>query len=427
MGGGLAGLSAGVHMGPDSLVLEKTDYPGGLCRSYKSGPYLFDFSGHLLHPVTTEGKSILRRFLGNNMMTHRRRAVIHFAGRRIPYPFQASIRRLPASARRECITGYILAASAEKRADPVNFAQWVTKNLGDGIGRHFMIPYNEKLWATSAEELGCDWMGQYVPDLDPRTFAAGAWGTSTRQAGYNAVFSYPRHGGIDMLPRAMAAELGKRLLCRTPANDVDLRHRIVRSTRGRVFKWNRMVLTIPLPVFFSIAHPVPVNVKRAVRALRWTSVTCLNLGIAAGARRRPPHWIYYPERQYPFYRAGFYSSFNTEAAPAGHRAAYIEISQSSGRVSARIIRKSLGMLQSAGILEKGDRVDHVDPRLMQHSYVIYNNDRKPALKVINRFLEKNGIVTAGRYARWEYSAMEEALLQGAAAAEISENGHDDHD
>ena len=49
IGGGLAGLSAGWHLGREATVLEASSTVGGLCRSYRREGYTFDISGHLLH------------------------------------------------------------------------------------------------------------------------------------------------------------------------------------------------------------------------------------------------------------------------------------------------------------------------------------------------------------------------------------------
>ena len=40
----------------------------------------------------------------------------------------------------------------------------------------------------------------------------------------------------------------------------------------------------------------------------------------------------------------------------------------------------------------------------------------------SRFLEENDILSRGRYGKWEYSAMEDALLAGRDAARIAQEG-----
>jgi protoporphyrinogen oxidase len=50
------------------------------------------------------------------------------------------------------------------------------------------------------------------------------------------------------------------------------------------------------------------------------------------------------------------------------------------------------------------------------AYVLYDADYRGARGAVLDFLEHAGILTAGRYGRWEYSSMEDAILAGREAA-----------
>jgi protoporphyrinogen oxidase len=58
------------------------------------------------------------------------------------------------------------------------------------------------------------------------------------------------------------------------------------------------------------------------------------------------------------------------------------------------------------------------PKILKDAYVIYNNEREKAVPYLTRALEKRGIYLAGRWGKWEYSSMEDAILEGFEAAEI---------
>ena len=50
LGGGLTGLSTGLHLGQrEHLILEREESTGGLCRSFQVEGFTFDLTGHLLH------------------------------------------------------------------------------------------------------------------------------------------------------------------------------------------------------------------------------------------------------------------------------------------------------------------------------------------------------------------------------------------
>jgi hypothetical protein len=54
---------------------------------------------------------------------------------------------------------------------------------------------------------------------------------------------------------------------------------------------------------------------------------------------------------------------------------------------------------------------------IKHAYVIYDRFRSEHLPRLMQFLRANQIYPLGRYGLWEYTTMEEAILQGKEAAE----------
>jgi len=74
-------------------------------------------------------------------------------------------------------------------------------------------------------------------------------------------------------------------------------------------------------------------------------------------------------------------------------------------------------LKAMGILNQNNIDIEFCWRLINCSYVIYDENRKMALNKIFPFLQRNKIWSIGRYGAWEYSNMEDALLHGKRIAE----------
>ena len=53
---------------------------------------------------------------------------------------------------------------------------------------------------------------------------------------------------------------------------------------------------------------------------------------------------------------------------------------------------------------------------LKYAYAIYDRNRSRAVSPCLRFFESQDIHPGGRYGRWEYGTMEDALLQGLEAA-----------
>lgn len=424
LGGGLAGLSTAHHLGrlgaASRLVVEAEETVGGTAGSRRVGGFTFDFTGHLLHLHDPYGKELVLDLLKGNLASHERRAWIFSSGAYTRYPFQANTRGLPPAAVRDCVAGFLETVHRPRAlAKAPDFLSWSRATFGDGITRHFMKPYNEKLWRTPLARLTTEWQGRFVPKPSASEVLYGALTDQNALFGYNASFRYPVRGGIQSLPDALAARLEPGVV-RTGARvtAVDLREKVaVVAGLGEV-RYERLVNTLPLNRFLDLTAPLPAAVKAARRALRWNTVWNLNLGVArAGVTDK--HWIYFPERKYPFYRVGCASNFASAVAPAGHSSLYVEVSRPGGaRVDRAALEASvLAGLRECGLLRRSDELSARAWMPVDVGYVVYDFARTPAVTTIFRHFETAGVESIGRYGAWKYSFMEETLLDGKRCAE----------
>jgi protoporphyrinogen oxidase len=170
--------------------------------------------------------------------------------------------------------------------------------------------------------------------------------------------------------------------------------------------------------FLDLASPLPAEVKAARRRLRYNTVWNLNLGVAR-ADVSDKHWIYYPEKQYPFYRAGFASNFSKNLAPKGHTSIYVEVARPGGTKldAAKLEASILKGLRETGVLRKSDEISAKAWMPIKVGYVVYDFARTPAVTTIFRHLGGAGVESIGRYGGWKYSFMEETILDGKRCAE----------
>lgn len=422
LGGGLAGLSTAYHLRRAGfkgsvLVAEKSHKPGGRAGTERQGEFLFDHTGHLLHLHDPYGKKLVLDLLKGNVALHERSSWIHSHGVDTRYPFQANTHGLPPKVVAECLAGFARNLY-RPRALPKNpsFRAWCLAAFGDGISRRFMFPYNEKLWRTPLDWLTTEWQGRFLPRPRPEEVLYGALVDQKRFFGYNAHFRYPRRGGIQALPDALAARVPElRLDCR--AESVDLRERVaVVQGLGEV-RYERLVNTLPLKTFLDLASPLPAAVREARARLRWVDVLNLNVGVGrAGLSDR--HWVYFPEAKYPFYRVGFTSNFASDLAPRGTTSMYIEVSRRPGEAAdlPTLERRCVEGLRRSGIMRSGDRVVEKLWIPIECGYVVYDRERTPAVNLIQKHLRGRDVWSIGRWGGWKYSFMEETLLDGKRCA-----------
>jgi protoporphyrinogen oxidase len=188
--------------------------------------------------------------------------------------------------------------------------------------------------------------------------------------------------------------------------------------REREERYESLISTIPIPELVRRCHDFPTPLKEAAAALRWVSVYNVNLGIGrAGVSDK--HWIYFPEVEYPFYRAGFPMNFSPALGRPGCSSMYVEMSHkpTEHRSGEQVIGQVRAGLEQAGILLPDDELVVSDVKDLHYAYVYFDHHRAKAIPAILAELERRGIYSVGRYGRWEHTSMEDAIGQGKQIAE----------
>lgn len=423
IGAGLAGLSTAYHLrDKDYKIFEKESRAGGLCRTTKVDGFCFDYTGHLLHLRQGYTKRLIQKLLPTGFKNHSRRAFIYSKGVYTPYPFQANTYRLPKEVVKECVMGFIETLNKRARvkgqgSSEESFEKWIYRTFGKGIARHFMIPYNKKVWNYPLSGLTSEWVSWAVPKPTFEEVINGALGIQNKQFGYNPTFLYPVKGGIEVLPRSFLPYI-KNLLLDKEIVEIRPKERKVVLSDGRSEYYQTLVSTVPLPELIVRIKDCPVRIREAAKGLKYTSVYNINIGIDRDGISEK-HWVYFPEREFPFYRVGFPMNFSKNIVPSGMSSIYIEVSHNPRETirDEMLHKKVINGLRKCSILKPGDRIVVSDIQDIHCAYVIYDRHRQKVLPAIHEYLNKNDIYSIGRYGTWEYSPMEAAILQGREVAE----------
>ncbi len=427
LGGGLTGISAAMHLGqldPPRVLLEKNERLGGHARTDEKDGYFFDKTGHWLHLRDPYTKDLIGRILPDKMVRIERKARIFSNGALTRFPFQANLFGLPPDVANECLFGFVESwhkAQVTPPGPPANFEDFILQKFGPGIARHFMIPYNEKLYGVHPREITAEWCSRFVPVPTLKDVIQGAVGANPPELGYNISFLYPKQGGIETMTRALIGQLNPVLGEARLGTSLDLLDVEAREIHagGEKIPYHAAVATIPLPELLKRTRGMPPEVERAAGQLRCTPVRYLNVG----TRRPPPadfHWIYVPEDKYPFYRVGIYSNALPSMAPNGLGSLYVELSGRgdlpTGTAKDTLVRDVAGALHAAGALSSPDDLLFADLHELTYAYVIYDDNYYPATETIRGWLEANAIYPRGRYGFWYYNAMEDCILAGREVA-----------
>jgi protoporphyrinogen oxidase len=422
LGAGLAGLSAGWHlqkMGVEYQLFEKESEVGGLCRSKKLDGFIFDYDGHLLHFRRSYTFNFVKRLLKDNLAEHDRNAWIYSNGTYTRYPFQANLYGLPPLVVKECVLGYIEASrdGHNKNKNGKDFLNWIKLTFGEGIAKHFMVPYNTKFWTLPPQELNCSWLDGFIPVPSLREVIDGTIEENQRQFGYNVRFWYPRNGGIEKLPLALGSQI-KNIQTDCKVSEIDLSKREIKINSKGKEKFDYLISTIPLPDMPRLIKNLPKEIASTFTKLRWNSIFNLNLGIDK-KKNFGRHWIYFPHQEVCFFRVGFFDNFSPNLTPLDKSSLYVEVSYSKDKPINKntIISRINNDLRKIGILSSSDSICVQDVNDIKYGYPIYDFNYHQIRKKILEFFQANHIFGCGRYGLWKYMSIEDAILSGKEVAE----------
>ncbi len=425
LGGGLAGLATSYFLGDvPHVVLEGDADAGGLCRSRMVDGFVFDYTGHLLHMRDPRALKLLDTLWPDTFAVVARNASIRTRGVTVPFPFQANLHGLPNDVVADCILGAVDALSHPVPDDPaLSFRDWSLAALGRGISEAFMFPYNAKLFRRDPANMTADWVSWAVPRPNLAEIVKGALGIRNESMGYNAIFRYPRRGGIEVVPNAFAARV-KTLRTNARVEAIDLARRVVTLQTGEAIAYQRLVSTIPLPHLLAIARGADFRGAALAARLDWSVVGCLNLGVARPGVGGGAHWTYFPDADVPFYRAGFPHAMSEGVCPPGTSSLYVEfgLKRDEPADPSALETAAVAALIREGILRSDDRVIARDFIRIDPGYVIFDRARQEVMAQAIPQLAALGVTTIGRYGAWTYSYMERAMLDGLETAESLARG-----
>ena len=128
-------------------------------------------------------------------------------------------------------------------------------------------------------------------------------------------------------------------------------------------------------------------------------------------RRRRFHWLYLPEKRFPFYRAGYY--------PAGGAVTvYLEktIAPHAALDAPRVRREAVDTLRRTGMIESAGEILFLDLKRIPVSYVVFDRDWPRFVPPLLARLRRLRIRAIGRYGSWNYSSMADDIRMARETA-----------
>ena len=403
LGGGISGLFTAYYLGGDVEVLEADSTIGGLSRCFGGAGFRSDIGGHILFSKDKEALAHELAVLGDNRRQGVRANKILYKGLHVKYPIENGIDQLPKEEIVEILHSFVANPHKEK---PTNFREWMYHVFGDGLTDKYLLPYNTKIWKTPAEEMSLEWVDR-VPRPPLLDLIKTGVGIQTEGYTHQLYFHYPKVGGFESLPRAVAAKLGDKVTTGfrvTALRRVDGGWAVV-GANGEERRYRTLVATIPIGTLFDALGDVPAPVREASSALRYNSLRVVLVGVK-GTDLPAYTALYVPDPASLYHRVCYNQVFSPDMVPPGHSSVSCEITVGPGSdldswSDERVIDRTVDDLVRDGVIER-DKVVHKQVHRERYAYVIYTTGYSDRVRAIRAFTESRDIHLAGRFAEFQY-------------------------
>src|SRR3954471_12619636 len=405
-------------------MYERSDHLGGLASSFTdSAGFTWDIGGHVMFSHYKYYDDCFDKLMGDDYQMNMRECWVRMFDSWVPYPFQNNIRHLPREVTYECLAGLVKAQSKGDHKTATNFREFIDKVFGEGIAKHFMRPYNFKVWAHPAEMMNKEWIGERVAVLDvDRAIKNVVMGSDDFGWGPNNQFKFPLMGGTGEFYRRIGKAIGHdKFTLNKKVDFINLLKKEVRFSDGEIVQYDQLITAMPLDKLCNdiLNGEVPREIKKATANLKHSGGYMVGIGIKQPCPSTKS-WMYFPEDNCPFYRVTYLSNYSPYMTPDKdtHYSLLggISYSEFNREDRTKVVEDTIQGLINCGMIKEEDRKDIVDTWVYhaEYSYPTPSVERDEILSKAIPFLEQHGIYSRGRFGMWKYEVAntDHTLMQG---------------
>jgi protoporphyrinogen oxidase len=401
IGAGISGLSVGHILNGEYVILEKTDGPGGLSGQYRANGLAFDYGGHYFH---FQNKAAVKEYVEkfHAFKVYQRNSKVFMLKRFIPFSLQYHLAYLPPRLR-EIILQEIF---RQDETQAGNLEEFLLANFGEHLYGLFFKPFLAKFYRRPLTKLlsGMDKGSIPVPRKDD--VRRGSIEKKCFAEGYNPVFYYP-HQTLQKFIESYSRPLLHKIHFKERVVRIDLRQKKI-YTNKRNYAYDNLINTMPLKEFLSILDPLSPYPWQQLHHL-----STLVVNVVLARRRRHFHWLYLPETNIPFYRAGYY--------PGGKMiSVYLEktVAATERIDSKEIFRDVVFALRKTGMINGHREILFHDLKKIPVSYIVFDKHWPRLVPPALDFLQAQRIFSIGRYGSWNYSSMADDIQMARDTAAL---------
>jgi protoporphyrinogen oxidase len=219
---------------------------------------------------------------------------------------------------------------------------------------------------------------------------------------YNEHFTYPKNGAIEYISALFTGVKKENILINTSIIKIDKTKKIAYTNKGEI-KYDRIISSMPFPNLLDICE---LDYNKSI--YNWNKVLVFNLGFDKKGTDLKNHWIYFPEKDYCFYRVGYYDNILLQ----NKMSLYVELGfKKEAEIDIdKYFKLVLDDLKKAKIILDHKLTDY-HFIVMDPAYVQINSKSVKDVLRLKSVLESFDIFSIGRYGSWKYCSIEDDIIE----------------
>jgi protoporphyrinogen oxidase len=438
MGGGLAGLSAGVGLsraGQSVSVFESDSQVGGLSRTVSHGDFRFDLGGHRFFTKNKETEQFVKDILKGEYVTVNRKSKIYMNNKFFDYPLKPANALLgmgiPTTVKAISDYSRERIKNSFREKECISLEDWVVAHFGRTMFNIYFKEYSEKVWGIECHRISEEWVSRRIEGLSLGVAVKNALFKFSGRKVPTLVdkFIYPPMG-IGRISDGMKEEIERKNTVHINTRVSEISHSNSMITNMVAKNCNaaydisgdEFVSSIPINHLVSMMNPAPPDdILEAVSKLRYRDLVIVTIMLNR-ERVTDLTWLYLPEKDMPLGRIHEPTNWSSCMAPKGKThivAEYFCFKNDDiwNSTDEELTSMTVKHLEKLGLISKEDVFDSCIVKVAKAYPVFevgYNEYYSRILNYLNNF--KNLHIT-GRTGMFKYYNIDHAIESGREVAD----------
>ncbi len=443
LGAGITGLTVASKLAIEGKykvkLLEKNNYVGGLCSSFKYKNFLLDYGPHKIYTQNKDVQSYIEKLMGKNLLKVHKKYSVYFKGKYIRFPFRTFSLILILNPFLIFYWGISFLLTKVKNflfGVKINtYEDYIINKFGQALYNSIFKQQANKIWGNPKElskELGN--VRASLPDLKIMALR-NLSGKLLEKSFSSAFFFYPKGGMIELIKKMsdIISDNNGQIELDISLKGINVEKNKIKSVilekDGKIQEiyCDFLVSTIPITQLVEyLGENLSTKTMEAAKKLMFRNLILFYL-VVNKKQVTEENWIFYPEEKFIFNRLFEQKTFCREMIPEAQTAICVDIicdlnSNIWNMKDQEIFEIIIKQLETTSLLSRKDVADYFSKRIKSF-YPIYCLNYKNQLNTILNEIDKiSNLITVGRLGLFNYNNMDHCMDMGFTAVNYITNG-----